>query len=220
MDVDPEIEPLLLKTRETLERLRTQLLPLLSELDEDILVSHYSLGEQARLYLAAAFTLAFSLYSLDKLTHRKHAVVQLSGSGKGGYASPDGHADSAAKDSAPHAGNIDAQLLLKIERITDYIKKLREITDLAQRQQQQLVKREQETEGGKDAPECAAEGVAGTRKRGRDEEAEGQGTRTGDGDMGDTALFSVVTRVPGETGVMVSRLLRHVTGGSIDEEKA
>lgn len=193
MDVDADIAPVLASGDRLLEVIQRDLLPRLAALDEDVVESHYSMEEQARLYLSAAFTLAFSLYSLDKLNRRSvSSNVKLS--------------DMESFNSV--AGQMDPQLLLKIERITEYIKKLREITHLSKAQMEEEATRQ--PRGSTDDPEdgnCAKGG-----KRAREEVADTRPTASAeDGkDLGDAAMFGAVTRVPGDAGVLVARLLKQV----------
>ncbi|CAD2220028.1 hypothetical protein ADEAN_000754200 [Angomonas deanei] len=97
MDVDESIEPLLTQMQALRETLKIELMPkLTSEMTEEKLLTEYDSEGQGRLYLSAAFILAFGLYSLDKVQNNKP----------------------------------DQQVVLKIERITEYIKKLKEISQI------------------------------------------------------------------------------------------
>ncbi|CCW61085.1 unnamed protein product [Phytomonas sp. EM1] len=196
MDLDPQIVPVINAMQEKIETIKTNLLPKLDALDEDLVVSHYSLEEQARLFLAAAFATSLSMYSLDKLQNRAHPHDAA-------------HAKRVGETSELNPG-VDLQLALKIERITDYIKKLREITDLAneRRLQQQPSERAGESASAKVGEKRPREESAA--KEGESRDGKEAGSPAG-GDFGDEAMFRVVSRVPGEVGRLVSRLLTHTT---------
>ncbi|KAH8612985.1 hypothetical protein ERJ75_000830300 [Trypanosoma vivax] len=98
MEFDEDILPLMQKMDGVLTQIQEQLLPLFSLLSEDVLVSNYGVDEQARISLAAAFVLLLVTYAHDALTNR------------------------------PNGAGMDKQLMLKINRVTEYIGKLREIT--------------------------------------------------------------------------------------------
>lgn len=251
MDIDDSIAPLLAKMEAALHTVQSELLPRLDALDEDTVVSNYSLDEQARLFLSAAFTLSFSLYALDKISNKQHAVSAAKRSGGGGASS----ASASANFTVATGGSaVDEQLILKIERITDYIKKLREIAALEKakaREQAMALGTATSTTAGADgsrAPSATATadstkavatvaagsggaGGQGKRKRARTETSPCSASSSAapvasdassssaavqhsaakeEDDMGDSAMFSVVSRVPGETGTLVSRLMRHV----------
>lgn len=127
MKLDADIEPLVQEMTATMSDIQSKLLPLFDRLDEDMVIANYSPDEQARIYLSAAFTMALSLYSVDKLSHRSAPAP----TGKRAAA---GSTASSTTDPTVSTGvnSADAQLVLKIERITDYIKKLRDITQLSQ----------------------------------------------------------------------------------------
>ncbi|KAK7201451.1 hypothetical protein NESM_000207900 [Novymonas esmeraldas] len=231
MDVDADVAPLLREMAERLSTVRADLLPALRQLDEEALLSHYCVDEQARLYLSAAFTLALSLYSLDKLVHR-----QVSHRGAAGSRLPGSTAattttttTTTASSSSTSGAATDTQLVLKLERIAEYIKKLQEIASLEKQRRRAGatitttntataavgMKRPREesvaTAAAATAPtsvesvRTAATGsdVAATAAKEEDEE-----------DYGDVEMFRVVSRVAGETGTLVSRLLRQVMAPS------
>lgn len=117
MELDDEIAPLVQEMENSMSQLEKEFLPLLSQLDEDVVVSRYDIDAQARLYLSTAFTLAMSLFSLDKLNNEAHLH----------------HPRVEAKDNllmACGGSACDARLMLQLERITDAIKKLKEISSL------------------------------------------------------------------------------------------
>lgn len=226
MDVDSDIKPLLDSMSEAMQRIRLELLPALKELDEDTLASQYSVDEQARLYISAAFTLALSLYSLDKLTHRLAPPPRGDTRHRGGPRLDGSSPAATTTDGAPVASSTDAQLVLKIERVTKYIKKLKELTLLEQEKDRESVlvqaeALEQPREGpGKkraratDTP-CGGNGkAAATPPEPRGSLADGHPATDSNGkeenDLGDQQMFDVVARVPGEAGVLVSRLLKQV----------
>ncbi|RNF10823.1 exosome-associated protein 3 [Trypanosoma rangeli] len=180
MDFDDDVVPLMQKLDAVLLRMRSELLPLLASLNEDVLVTNYSVDEQARISLAAAFVLVLLTYAYDRL---QNAV------GKTG---------------------VDARVQLKLDRVSGYIKKLREITHLDSRQQ--------------DGTTAAAAAVSGkaTRKRGRvethDSNAELHKARDAsavDDPYGDAILFTEIERGAGKTvSSSVQNLLRQVKDSS------
>nr|CAJ2467284.1 unnamed protein product [Leishmania braziliensis] len=225
MDVDSEVKPLLGEMSKRLDVVRADLLPALRQLDEDTLLSYYTADEQARLYLSAAFTLTLSLYSLDKITHRQvaagsGAAPRLTGSGSRG-----GAASSALAASSPSSfTSTDPQLVLKIERITEYIKKLQELATL-ERQKKIATAATVDAStgavattapGGKRSHAEASVDITATTvekpaKKAREDNgasAEASRARGENDDLGDAQMFSVVSRVAGETGTLVSRLLK------------
>ncbi|CBZ23565.1 conserved hypothetical protein [Leishmania mexicana MHOM/GT/2001/U1103] len=237
MDVDSEVEPLLREMSKRLAVVRADLLPALRRLDEDTLLSHYSVDEQARLYLSAAFTLTLSLYSLDKITHRQVA----SGSGAAprltGFESRGGAAASAMAASTPlSSASTDAQLALKIERITEYIKKLQELVALERQRRSAATTAAPAadastgvvaatTPGAKrprkdasvDTASTAATAAEQPAKRTRAENGASVVTapaRDEEDAFGDAQMFSVVSRVAGETGTLVSRLVKQAMPSS------
>ncbi|KPI85615.1 hypothetical protein ABL78_5325 [Leptomonas seymouri] len=234
MDVDSEVEPTLREMAKRIAVMRSDLLPALRQLDEDTILSHYSVDEQARLYLSAAFTLALSLYSLDKVTHRQAvagtaAASRLTGAG------------TRSRNAAPAApSTTDTQLVLKIERITEYIKKLQELATLERNRKLGAAAVTVETadtdksESGetrmagkrrsRDAPPPAtgaspsqASTTIPTKKAKTETETVDAtaknasiGEETLEDEFGDRQMFSVVSRVAGEAGTLVSRLLKQV----------
>ncbi|KPA83694.1 hypothetical protein ABB37_01950 [Leptomonas pyrrhocoris] len=234
MDVDSEVEPTLQEMARRIAVMRVDLLPALRRLDEDTILSYYSVDEQARLYLSAAFTLALSLYSLDKITHRQIAVggtaaaaaPRLTGAGTR-------HRSDAPAGPPP---NTDTQLVLKIERITEYIKKLQELATLERNKKLSAAaaavmeasevaksessatsiaskKRARETSPPAPGAPRAHATASMTSKRAKADTAakeDAKGGEAADDDYGDAQMFSVVSRVAGETGTLVSRLLRQV----------
>lgn len=227
MDVDSEVEPTLQDMAKRMAVMRADLLPALRQLDEDTIVSYYSVDEQARLYLSAAFTLALSLYSLDKITHRQVAAASVTAPRLTGAGTRNNNNNSEAPAST------DTQLVLKIERITEYIKKLQEIAALERSRKLSTTAAEKTLE------EPTATAVAG-KKRGRETspssaasasseaaakklkpdvvaetdstvaKVEGSNGEVAEDEYGDAQMFSVVSRVAGETGTLVSRLLKQV----------
>lgn len=217
MDVDSEVAPLVEEMAKRLAVARATLLPALQHLDEDTLLSFYTIDEQARLYLSAAFTLALSLYALDKITHRQvaggdKAAPRLTGAGTRGGA------------AAASSGSTDTQLVLKIERITEYIKKLQELATL---EKQKKIAAAAAAEAGKEGESAVTEPSRPGTKRARGDEPSSQtvsvvtaeqppgkksktDTTTEEDVYGDADMFSVVSRVAGETGTLVSRLLKQV----------
>ncbi|KAG5511210.1 hypothetical protein JKF63_07152 [Porcisia hertigi] len=224
MDVDSEVEPLLKEMSKRLAVVREDLLPALRSLDEDTLLSYYSVDEQARLYLSAAFTLALSLYSLDKITHRQ---VLAGGGGCGAAAS----SVLAASSPSSLITAADTQLALKIDRITGYIKKLQELATLERQRKTAApaadpltgvvaptattAKRPRE-EDLNDTPATVAEHPAKKAKEENGANAMAPQTRSedDDDDLGDAQMFSVVSRVAGETGTLVGRLVKQVMSSS------
>ncbi|CAG9568881.1 conserved hypothetical protein [Leishmania major strain Friedlin] len=224
MDVDSEVEPLLREMSRRLAVVRADLLPALRRLDEDTLLSHYSVDEQARLYLSAAFALTLSLYSLDKITHRQVA------SGGGAAASV-----MAASPSVSSAST-DTQLALKIERITEYIKKLQELVTLERQRRRAATaaasaadastgvvaatapgaKRSRQSASA-DTASIAATAAEQPAKKARSENGASVATapaRDEEDAFGDAQMFSVVSRVAGETGTLVSRLVKQAKSSS------
>ncbi|CAC9446457.1 hypothetical protein conserved [Leishmania donovani] len=224
MDVDSEVEPLLREMSKRLAVVRADLLPALRRLDEDTLLSHYSVDEQARLYLSAAFTLTLSLYSLDKITHRQVA--------SGGGAAASAMAASTSLSSA----STDTQLALKIERITEYIKKLQELVKLERQRRSAATAAASAadapagivaatTPGAKRSRKGASADTASTAaiaaeqpaKKARNENGASVATvpsRDEEDAFGDAQMFSVVSRVAGETGTLVSRLVKQAMPSS------
>ncbi|KAG5485932.1 hypothetical protein CUR178_07526 [Leishmania enriettii] len=224
MDMDSEVEPLLQEMSKRLEVVRADLLPALRQLDEDTLLSHYSVDEQARLYLSAAFTLTLSLYSLDKITHR-HVAVAGDGAPRstrsGGRACVASSALEASSSSS--FTSTDTRLVLKIERITEYIKKLQELATLERQRRlaastadastgpvaatKPTAKRPRE-ETSAETTTTADDQPAKTARGENGASAAGAPARGEEDDFGDAQMFSVVSRVAGETGTLVSRLLK------------
>lgn len=238
MDVDNEVEPTLQEMAKRMAVLRSDLLPALRQLDEDTILSYYSVEEQARLYLSAAFTLALSLYALDKITHRQVPA------GSGGAVAPRltgaGTRHSGAAPVVP--ANTDTQLVLKIERITEYIKKLQELATLERGKKLAVAaaaaseeaepatgvvaagkKRPRElrstaTASADSAPETMTLTTTAAKKAKSEAGADGTAADTpgkaeevvAEDEYGDAQMFSVVSRVAGETGALVGRLLKHV----------
>lgn len=239
MDVDNEVEPTLQEMAKRMTVLRSDLLPALRQLDEDTILSYYSVEEQARLYLSAAFTLALSLYALDKITHRQVPA------GSGGAVAPRltgaGTRHSGAAPVVP--ANTDTQLVLKIERVTEYIKKLQELATLERGKKLAIAaaaaaseeaepatgvvaagkKRPRElgstaTASADSAPETMTLTATAAKKAKSEAGADGTAADTpgkaeevvAEDEYGDAQMFSVVSRVAGETGALVGRLLKHV----------
>ncbi|AAZ12610.1 exosome-associated protein 3 [Trypanosoma equiperdum] len=198
MQFDEDIVPLMEKMNAALDRVHQCLLPLLSSLDEDMLVSNYTVDEQARISLSAASALLFLTYAHDRLLNR-----------------------------AQGAGE-DQQLMLKINRVTEYIGKLREITSLECKPRSSKGQTQQEGHDG-DVSEVR------NRKRERGEPPEkatkyakvddGRASKGGalenvkaDGEdasvdpYGDAILFKEIERKGGKTSALVQNLLQHVTG--------
>ncbi|ESL10409.1 exosome-associated protein 3 [Trypanosoma rangeli SC58] len=180
MDFDDDVVPLMQKLDAALLRMRSELLPLLASLNEDVLVTNYSVDEQARISLAAAFMLVLLTYAQDRL---RNAV------GKTG---------------------VDARVQLKLDRVSRYIKKLREITHLDSRKQEKTT-------------EAAAAGGKAARKRGRVETDgsnaelhEATDASAVDDPYGDAILFTEIERGAGKTvSSSVQNLLRQVKDSSI-----
>ncbi|GET85946.1 hypothetical protein, conserved [Leishmania tarentolae] len=214
MDVDNEVEPLLREMSNRLAVVRADLLPALRQLDEDTLLSHYSVDEQARLYLSAAFTLTLSLYSLDKITHRQitpgsGTVPRLTGGGSRGGAAP-----------PLSSASTDTQLVLKMERITEYIKKLQELTTL-ERERRVASTAAAPAPGAKRPREAPSADTASTSEKRARKAGNEKGLSTAmapahseEDAFGDAQMFSVVSRVAGETGTLVSRLLKQTMPSS------
>ncbi|CCW71194.1 unnamed protein product [Phytomonas sp. Hart1] len=227
MNLDPQIVPVINSMQENLEKIQKNLLPKLDELDEDIVVSYYSLEEQARLFLSAAFAASLAMYSLDKLQNRAHHQGNS-------------NAKRVSEGSEIDSG-VDLQLSLKIERITDYIKKLREITNLAnshRRLEEQNSVQEKEKGGGAKKGESISAMAkkrprndptntleVGDVNKGRNAKLPKHGVNGKEkltdasellekGDLGDDAMFRVVSRIPGETGLLVSRLLKNISAAN------
>ncbi|KAG5486738.1 hypothetical protein LSCM1_07992 [Leishmania martiniquensis] len=227
MDVDTEVEPLLREMSKRLDVVRAHLLPALRRLDEDTLLSHYSADEQARLYLSAAFTLTLSLYSLDKITHRQVVVASGGAPGLTGAGSRRGTASAAMTASTLSSlSSTDTQLILKIERITEYIKKLQELASLERQKRSAATAAGASTgavatthPGAKRPREEASADTAAAvadqpAKKARDESGAVAPARGDYEDLGDAQMFSVVSRVAGETGTLVSRLLKQTMSSS------
>lgn len=225
MDIDSEIAPLVEKMNAALGPIQTELIPLFASLDEDTVMSSYSLHEQARLHLSAAFALAFGLYALDKLNH---------------YQPPATNKVEATHNRTVVTGGsaVDAQLVLKIERITDYIRKLREITNAEGQVQAAAaaaaataaVARLPATESTAStsattttatatAAVAPAAGGKSPKKRARYAEPTQDMAEEEADDLGDAAMFKVVSRVPGEASALVGRLLQQQTEGVAPENK-
>nr|CCC91635.1 putative 3' exoribonuclease [Trypanosoma congolense IL3000] len=204
MQFDEDIIPLMEKMDGALDAILKQLLPLLSSLDEDVLVSNYGVDEQARISLSAAFALLFLTFSHDRLLNK------------------------------PGGAGEDQQLMLKINRVTEYIGKLREIT-LLDNKPQQLSKQQEQ---GRSSGTPAADNI---RKRGRSTVGEHEGEKSNNFESkkardsedagktinsqecassadpyGDAILFKEVERKPGKTSALVHNLLQHVKGPTID----
>ncbi|RNF19630.1 exosome-associated protein 3 [Trypanosoma conorhini] len=180
MDFDEDVASLMRRMDATLLRMQSELLPLLASLNEDVLVTNYSVDEQARISLAAAFALVLLTYSHDRL-----------------------------RNAAGKAG-MDARVQLKLERVSGYIKKLREITQLDSQQQEGT------------ATTTAAATAKAARKRGR-EEAEGDNAEPRaatdasavDDPYGDAILFTGIERGAGKAvPSLMQNLLRHVKESS------
>lgn len=95
MDVDPDVADLVSNLQTALEAVQEKVQQPFLLLDEDIVASSFSVDEQARLSLAAAFTMIMAFYCHKRLQNE----------------------------------TIDAQLKLKVERVSDYVKKLRELVE-------------------------------------------------------------------------------------------
>jgi hypothetical protein len=241
MDVDSEVEPTLQQMARCMAVMRDDLLPALRQLDEDAILSYYSVDEQARLYLSAAFTLALSLYALDKITHRQVLVAGAAAGGAAavtsaprltGAGTRHGGNSASAPPSAP--SNTDTQLILKIERITEYIKKLQELATLERTKKLAAAADTTGAMDGGKAEEKAAVAAVASGKRGRNastlaattakkakpeaikvntsDKSADTGGDAADDAYGDAQMFSVVSRVAGETGTLVGRLLTQVMG--------
>lgn len=213
MDVDSEIAPTLQEMTKRMAVIRNELLPALQQLDEDAVVSFYSVDEQARLYLSAAFTLALSLYSLDKITHRTAPAGAAGGARLTG---------AGPRSAAPTTSSADTQLVLKIERITEYIKKLQELAALERTKKAAAAAAAAEDGGSgtaarekrpREVTETAPDAVSPptAAKKAKTEPASTPDESAGvEDEYGDAQMFSVVSRVAGETGTLVSRLLKQV----------
>ncbi|KEG12232.1 putative 3 exoribonuclease, partial [Trypanosoma grayi] len=187
MEFDEDVAPLMQKMDGALARMQTELLPLLAALDEDVLVSHYSVDEQARISLAAAFALVLLTYAHDRLQYNKRAAA------------------------------VDPQVQLKMDRVVEYIKKLREITQLHTKPQQQQEEQQEEQQQPKETT-----GGKGGRKRARVEAGDAKKESTSDDAMhaaggeatadpyGDTILFKEVERGVGKASALLQNLLGHV----------
>lgn len=96
MEVDPDVAELLSSMDKSLGDLQQRVQVPLSQLNEDVVASNYSVEDQAKITLATAFTLVMSYYCHKRLNNE----------------------------------TIDPQLKLKVERVSEYVKKLREIKEL------------------------------------------------------------------------------------------
>ncbi|EPY28392.1 exosome-associated protein 3 [Strigomonas culicis] len=225
MDVDPDILPLLGTLEEHLATVRTTLLPAFAALDEDRLLSHYPVEAQARLYLSAAFTLAMSLYALDRLQNRQ--------------APPPKGTSHRQAPAAP--GEVEPQLALKIERVVDYVRKLKAI--VLENKPTASTASGSPPPGGRKRDRAAVEGDAasgatGTQPHAKVEEqtvgadraaeataeASPHGEATGADEFDDACMFSAVERAKGgATHTAVRRLLGQLTGlreGCISKARA
>lgn len=190
MSLDEDIQPLADKLQACMGLIRSDYLPALAQLNEDVVASSYALDEQVRIYLSVAFTLAMSLFSLDKLhneSHKHRPRVE-------------------SKDNVVMAcggSACDARLMLQIERIMDTIKRVKE-------ERAALL-----TAAGAKVP--ASPGAV-SRKRGREERAGEVGEVGGvtedprddlpPDNMGDAEMFHVVGRPELNVGKIVGRTRR------------
>ncbi|KAH9586654.1 hypothetical protein LSM04_003815 [Trypanosoma melophagium] len=204
MEFDADIIPLMQGMDAAHRRMQTELLPLLTALDEDVVVSKYGVDEQARISIAAAYALVLLTYAHDRLWNKV-------GSEK-----------------------IDPQVKLKMERVSEYIKKLHEITLLDSKEQQQQQKQEKQEEkeendndnrDGKKRGRMKKENVNKTdegnsRKRMREEKSEAAASQldetnntnannTTTDPYGDTLLFKEIVRNKGRTAELVQNLIGH-----------
>ncbi|ESS69374.1 hypothetical protein TCDM_01881 [Trypanosoma cruzi Dm28c] len=181
MDFDDDVLPLMREMDAKLIRMQSELLPLLASLNEDVLVTKYSVDEQARVSLATAFILVLLTYAHDRMQHV---------GGKKG---------------------MDARVQLKLERVSGYIKKLREITQL-----------DNQLQGQKAVTAAATGGGKGARKRRREEADSGDvewreltDANAADDPYGDAILFTEIGKGAGRPlSSLVQSLLRHVTDSS------
>ena len=95
MQIDNDVAPLIQSMDVNLARLRNEIIPVFQSIDDAYVLANFSADEQARLNLAAAFTLIMSFYSYKRCRHEP----------------------------------IDPQLKLNVERVAEYVKKLREIAE-------------------------------------------------------------------------------------------
>lgn len=116
MELDDEIEPIVNDLGTSMQSLQRCFLPKLSQIDEDVVVSHYDHEAQAKIYLSVAYTLALALFSYDKLHNEKHLNHP--------------RVESTVNCIMPCGGSpCDARVLLQIERIKDSIRKLKDIRE-------------------------------------------------------------------------------------------
>eukprot|EP00758_Cryptobia_borreli_P012425 Tbor_TRINITY_DN5747_c1_g1::TRINITY_DN5747_c1_g1_i2::g.20140::m.20140 len=69
MDIDDEIAPTITKMKELLEEMYTTVIPILSNLNEDILATDCTVEEQAKLSVCSAFVILMGKYSYLKLNN-------------------------------------------------------------------------------------------------------------------------------------------------------